>query len=122
MIEVKFYSKKLKRDEFLYSKANKQHYIHCLSDNLERAGCVLYRANDDADVLIFRTANATSSRHVYGVLIEDDTDLLFLLLHHAEMDAHRVFLKSEPNTSSQQNKIWFIEQSYSSPMQFLVVK
>ena len=58
VIEIKFYSilKKSKRDAFLYSKANKQHHMHYLSDNLERAGCVLYRANDDADVLIFLKA------------------------------------------------------------------
>ena len=40
--------------------------------------------------------------------IGDDTDLLVILLHHAEMDTHEVFLKSEPNKSAQQNKIWCI--------------
>ena len=52
-----------------------------------------------------------SARHKETVLIGDDTDLLVLLLHHAEMDAHEVFLKSEPKKSAQQNKIWCITQS-----------
>ena len=45
------------------------------------------------------------------VLIGDDKDLLVLQLHHAVMDSHGVFLKSEPKKSTQQNKIWCITQS-----------
>ena len=37
--------------------------------------------------------------------------MLVLPLYHAEMDAHEVFLKSEPKNSAQQNKIWCIRQS-----------
>ena len=85
---------KSKKDEFLNNKANKQRFIHYLSDNLERAGCRVDHAKYDADVV----------RHKEPVLIGDDTDLLVLLLHRAEMDAHEVFLKSEPNKSSQQKK------------------
>ena len=119
---------KSKKDEFLNNKANKQRFIHYLSDNLERAGC---SAKYDADVLIVLTSVA-SARHKETLLIGDDTYLLVLLLHHAEMDAHEVFLKSEPKKSAQQNKIWCIRQSkqllgrmyvitYSSSMQSLVV-
>ena len=94
---------KSKKDEFLNNKANKQRFIHYLSDNLdrERAGCRVDHSKDDADVLIVLTA-VTSARHKYTLLIRDDTDLLVLLLHHAEMDAHEVFLKSEPKKSTQQ--------------------
>ena len=53
-----------------------------------------------------------SARHKETVLIGDDTDLLVLLLHHAKMDAHEVFLKSEPKKSAQQKKYGaFIRQS-----------
>ena len=52
-----------------------------------------------------------SARHKETVLIGDDTYLLVFLLHHAEMDAHEVFLKSEPKKSAQQNKIWCIRQA-----------
>ncbi len=61
---------------------------------------------NDADVLIVLTAVA-SARHKETLLI----GLLVLLLHHAEMDAHEVFLKSKPKISAQQNKIWCIRQS-----------
>ena len=64
-----------KKDELLNNKANKQRFIHYLSDNLERAGCSVDNAKDDADVLIVLTAVA-SARHNETVLIGDDTDLL----------------------------------------------
>ena len=99
-----------KKDEFLDNKANKQRFIHYLSDNQERAGSSVDHAKDNADVLIEMTAVA-SARHKETLLIGDDTDLLVLLLHHAEMDGHEVFLKPEPNKSAQQNKIWCIRQS-----------
>ena len=51
-----------------------------------------------------------SARLKETVLIGDDPYLLVLLLHHTDMDAHEVFLKSEPKKSTQQNKIWFIRQ------------
>ena len=118
---------KSKKDEFLNNKANKQRFIHYLSDNLDSAGWSVDHAKYDSDVLIVLTAVA-SVRHKETVLIGDDTDLLVLLLHHAEMDAHRVFLKSEPNKSARQNKIWCISYlvrmyviTYSSSMQSLVV-
>ena len=99
-----------KKDAFLNNNANKQRFIHYLSDNLERAGCSVEHAKRDADILVMLTAVAFA-RHRETVLIEYDTDLLVLLLHHAEMDAHEVFLKSEPKKSAQQNKIWCIRQS-----------
>ena len=52
-----------------------------------------------------------SARHKDTVLIGDDTYLLVLLLHHAEMDAHEVFLKSVPKRAAQRNKIWCIRQA-----------
>ena len=59
---------KYKKDEFLNNKANKQRFIHYLSDNLERAGCSVDHAKDDADVLIVMTAVA-SARHKETLLI-----------------------------------------------------
>ena len=95
---------KSKKDEFLNNNANKQRFIHCLNDNLERAGCSVDHAKDDVDVLIVLTAVA-SARHKDTVLIGDDTYLLVLLLHYAEIDADEVFLKSEPKKSTQQKNM-----------------
>ena len=44
------------KDEFLNNKANQQRFIHYFSDNLERAGCSVDHAKDDADVLVVLTA------------------------------------------------------------------
>ena len=92
---------KSKKEEFLNNKAKKQRFIHYLSDNLERAGCSVDHSKDDVDVLIVLTAVA-SARHKETLLIGDDTYLLVLLLHNVEMDAHEVFLKSEPKKFKQQ--------------------
>ena len=59
---------KSKKDEFLNNKANKQRFIHYLSDNLERAGCSVDHAKDDDDLLIVLTAVA-SARHKETLLI-----------------------------------------------------
>ena len=87
------------KDGFLNSKVNKQHFIHYLGGNLDRAGCIIdHHANDDADVFI-SIIGVASARHKDSVLIGDDTDVLVLLILRAEMDAQSVFLKSEPEQS-----------------------
>ena len=59
------------------------------------------------DVLIIQTAVA-SARSKETVIIGD---LLVLLLNHAEINAHDLFLASESKQGSSQNKIWCIKQS-----------
>ena len=88
-----------KKEDFLNSKANKQRLIHYLSNKLERAGCSIDHATHDADVLIVQTA-VGSAQTKDTVLIGDDTDLLILLLHHVEMDAHGLFMAPEPKQST----------------------
>ena len=41
-----------KKEDFLNNKANKQRFIHYLSNKLERAGCSIHHVTHDADVLI----------------------------------------------------------------------
>ena len=45
-----------KKEDFLNNKANKQRFIHYLSNKLERAGCSIDHVTHDADVLIVQTA------------------------------------------------------------------
>ena len=80
-----------KKENFLNNKANKQRLIHYLSNKLERAGCSIDHVTHDADVSIVRTAVGSASTKD-TVHIGDDTDLLILLLHHVEMDAHELFM------------------------------
>lgn len=84
-----------KKDDFLNNEENKQHFIHFLSDKQERAGCDTNHAVNDADVLIIKAAVA-SARTKTTVVIGDDTDLLVLLLYHADASTHEVFLAPEP--------------------------
>ena len=103
-----------KKEEFLNNKANKQRFIYFVSDKLERAGCSVDHAKDDADVLIVQTA-VGSARSKDTVVIGDDTDLLVLLLYHAEMNAHELFLRSESKKSApQQTRSWCIKQKKGS--------
>ena len=99
-----------KKEDFLNNKANKQRFIHYLSDKLERAGCSIDQATHDADVLIVQTAVA-SAQTKDTVLIGDDTDLLILLLHHVKMDAHELFMAPEPKQSTKRKRVWCIKQS-----------
>ena len=39
------------------------------------------------------------------VVIGDDTDFLVLLLRHAELDSHELFLAPEPKQSSKKNRV-----------------
>ena len=61
---------------------NKQKFITLLSQRLEEAGCVIQQARGDADVLIVQTTIASAAQRE-TILVGDDTDLLVLLIHHA---------------------------------------
>ncbi len=98
-----------KKEASLNNKVNKQCFIHHLSIKLEHAGCQTEHARHDADVLIVQTVIA-SAKLQYTVLIADDTDLLVLLLYHADMSAHEVFMAPEPKQSSKSDHVWCIKQ------------
>ncbi|XP_076040893.1 uncharacterized protein LOC143025304 [Oratosquilla oratoria] len=102
-----------KKEDFLNNKTNKQRFIHFLSDKLERAGCSTEHAKHDADVLIVQTALAFA-RTRDTVLIGDDTDLLVLLLYHADMTANELFLVSESKQATKSRRVWCIKQSKES--------
>ncbi|MCG8032824.1 MAG: hypothetical protein JAZ03_11705 [Candidatus Thiodiazotropha taylori] len=44
-----------RKEEFLANQDNKQRFIHLLSEKLLDAGCTVYQAKGDADVLIAQT-------------------------------------------------------------------
>jgi len=47
---------KLKKEEFLANKENKQKFIHPLGNKLQQSGCSTIHAEGDADLLIVQTA------------------------------------------------------------------
>lgn len=77
---------KLKKGDFLSNKENKQKFINPLGEQLGLSGCTTIHAEGDAYLLIVQTAKQ-SARSVTTVLVGDDTDLLVLLCHHAELNA-----------------------------------
>ena len=104
---------KLKKDEFLANKENKQKFIHLLGNKLQQSGCSTIHAEGDADLLIVQTA-IQSSRSITTVLFGDDTDLLVLLCHHAEMNANELFFKPEPKQRSKTRKTWNMKRTKTS--------
>ena len=104
---------KLKKEEFLANKENKQKFIHLLGDKLQQSGCSTIHAKGDADLLIVQTV-IQSARSIITVLVGDDTDLLVLLCRHAEMNAIDLFFKAEPKQRSKTRKIWNIKKTKTS--------
>ena len=100
----------LKKDEFLSNQVNKQKFINLLSENLEHAGYSTRHAKGDA-VMIVDTAK-TKARGQMTVLIGEDTDLLVLLLYHAQMDAKELFFRPEPRQRDMTvRKLWDMKKS-----------
>ncbi len=85
----------LKKTDFLNNHANKQRFLKLLGDYLERAGCTIAHARGDADLLIVQEAIA-ASHSKDTVLVGDDTDLIVLLLHHADTKGRALFFRPEP--------------------------
>ena len=101
---------KLKKAAFLSNKANKQAFINLFSTHLQYGGCTVHHANSDADVLIVQKAlEASMSSEV--VVIADDTDILILLIYHADVEQHTIFLRSEPKPNAKTNRIWDIRHT-----------
>ena len=95
----------LKKDEFFSNQVNKQKFI-----NLEHAGYSTRHAKGDA-VMIVDTA-ITKARGQMTVLTGEDTDLLVLLLYHAEMDAKELFFRPEPRQRDMiLRKLWDMKKT-----------
>ncbi len=60
-------------------------------------------------MLIIQTAVA-SARKKDTVVVGDDTDLLTMLVHHAE-DAHELFFAQKPKQTTQKPRIWSLKFS-----------
>ena len=73
-----------RKEHFLANPNNKQAFVQYLGDVLEKDGCQVLHAQGDADTLIVRTAVSCAINKT-TVVIGEDTDLLVLLLHHADL-------------------------------------
>lgn len=96
-----------KKEVFLSNFKNKQAIIAMTSEYLTKAGCQVYQAEGDADLLIVLTAVRSASL-MPTVLVGDDTDLLILLCYHAQTDSQAIYFYSEPRAEISKNRIWDI--------------
>ncbi|CAG2194071.1 unnamed protein product [Mytilus edulis] len=84
---------KSKKEIFLANIENKQNFINLLSAKMVEKGIKTKHADADADVLIALTA-IESAKTKATVLLGEDTDLLVLLLHHADVTSNSLIFKS----------------------------
>ncbi len=96
-----------RKEEVLSNTSNKVHFIQILIKYLEEKRIKCLQAKEDADVLIVQTA-VKSASSCDTVLIGEDTDLLVLLLYHADPKGKNLYFTSEPKKGKDQ-KIWDIK-------------
>ena len=75
------------KDVFLSNTNNKERFLVMLGERLCRHQCETHFADGDADFLTVKTAVQPAKTQT-TVLIGEDTDLLVLLLFHADANAH----------------------------------
>ena len=84
-------------------KWNKESFLKLLGQNLENSGHTVYHSSGDADCLIVKTA-LESAQNTSTVLTGDDTDLLVMLIHHAEPNGHDLYFIPETKIQSKKGQ------------------
>lgn len=92
------------KEHFLSNSANKQRMINLMGRTFEDKGFRVFHSEGDADLLIVQTAIQEAITE-NTVVVGEDTDLLVLLCHHAQLDSHPIFFKQTGKTS----KVWNIQ-------------
>ena len=95
---------------------NKQNFIQQLGNNLQAAGCEVFHASSDADVLIAQKAIEMANEQ-NTVLVGDDTDLLVLLLHHSIITSKDLFFAPEPKKNAKR-RVWDIRKQQEQHWSF----
>ncbi|KAJ8893546.1 hypothetical protein PR048_006144 [Dryococelus australis] len=83
-----------KQEEFLSMGRDKQQLIKLISQEMVMRGCKAFQAEGDTDVHITKAA-VNSAQGNSTILIGEDTDLLVLLLHYAEVNSKPLYFKSD---------------------------
>ena len=86
---------------FLSNKKNKQSLINLLESHLTKAGVNVKQVSDegDADVLMVRKTLDLAKEEIAVLVVADDTDILILLLHHAE-NTNDIYLATKQHVVS----------------------
>ena len=89
---------KEKKDVFLSNSTNEHHMINVISTEIKKAGCYGVHSHDDADVDIVKL-NVQGSLECSTTVIGKDTDLLVLLLYHADINSKPLYFKSSKESN-----------------------
>ena len=105
----------VKKDDFLLNKYNKQCFSFLLENLLKLRGFEVHDADDDVDTSIVAAAleKATTSS---VTLVANDTDILVLLRHKADMNLHPLYLASKKT-----KRIWNILEAKEKLVQIYVM-
>ena len=99
-----------KKEDFLRNEQNKQRFISMLGLKLERPGCTVFHAKQDADTLIVKSA-IESAKTAETVLVGDDTDLLVMVIYHTGKNSKNVFFQPEPKLNSTKCSVWDMKKT-----------
>ena len=95
------------KELFLSNKLNKQKFVHMLGAELEKYNCQVFHDTADADYTIAIKA-AESAESIDTGFVGNDTDLLVLLLHHANHESKEIFFMPESRYSKL--RVWNIKE------------
>lgn len=83
----------MKQDKFLSNEKNKTKFISMLCEQLKSSNIGIKHAEDDADVLIVKSAIESFERSKNTIIVGEDVDLLVLLIAKAQSEQEIFFLK-----------------------------
>ena len=100
------------KSSFLAAFKNKQLFIEMLAKFMNDEGSeTALQAESDADLMVVRTAVKLLLQQNI-IVIREDTDLLVLLIYHAEPERYSIYLKSErKRTDKKAPKVWDIAET-----------
>ena len=99
-----------KKDIFLSNEENKENFIRLLSREFNKRGIRTLHSSHDADVLIVKTA-IENSRQRPTTVIGEDTDLLVLLLFHANPNSEITFRSDKITRGQNETRVWDIRKT-----------
>ena len=89
----------MKKQDFLLNFENKQSFLKLLGDQMNNAKLECIHAKGDADSLVVETAIQCSIANA-TVVIAEDTDILILLLYHANIQYEKIYFTSAAKKTS----------------------
>ena len=93
------------------ARAIRGHFL--VDGSCEDASRLLYKAPNDADLLIVKTV-VESAKYNTTVLVGDDTDLLVLMIYHGDIDGKDLFFRPEPRQRSKTSRVWNVRETKSA--------